>query len=453
MLFILLIVALSFPRVSAGKIESSNYTDPLICASCHPEIYAQWRGSMHSNSEKDPFYKKLFLLASKETNGLVDTFCPRCHAPVGLVSGEIPPADGSNLSLIAKKGLICDFCHTISGYTGEVNGQYITSPGMVKRGSLKDSSSPYHESAYSELHTKAEFCGYCHDIDHPVSGMPLETTYREWKEGPYSKAGIQCQDCHMRQSPGTPSTGSTQRPNNPGKACTIGPERDNIFTHYFIGGNAFITDELRAPLHRDMAIERLQNCASLDIEVPATVKPNEEVAINILVTNNGAGHKIPTGLTDEREVWVEVTATDEEGRVIYRSGFLDEEGAIEPDAVIYRTVLGDAEGKPTHKFWKATHVISDYRIPPRETLVEGYDFKIPKNAKGPIKIEAKLNYRSAPQETIDLLFGKGVVEVPIIEMSKKEATVELEGGMGFSAIIILVIILLAVLGIIKLRKK
>lgn len=452
-LFVLFLIAVSFPGVAAEKIESSDYTASLTCGNCHTEIYYQWKGSMHANSEKDPFYKAMFLLASKETDGLVDDFCPRCHAPVGLVSGEIPPADGSNLSLIAQEGLMCDFCHTISGYTAESNGQYIPSPGEVKRGSYNDSISPFHKTAYSDLHTRAEFCGYCHDIDHPVTGMPLETTYKEWKAGPYSKEGIQCQDCHMRQSPGTPATGSTRRPDNPGKACNIGPMRDNVFTHYFIGGNAFITDLLGATEHRDMAIERLQNAAALDIETPAVVRPGEEAAINILVTNNGAGHMIPTGLTDEREVWLDVTVTDAKGRVIFRSGFLDEEGNIEPDAVIYRTVLGDAEGKPTHKFWKATHIISDYRIPPRETLVEEYSFKIPENAKGPIRIEVKLNYRSAPQETLDMLFGKGEMKAPIIEMSKIETEVEVEGGVGFLVILISAALLLAVLAMIKYRKK
>ncbi len=408
---------------------------------------------MHSNSERDPFYKKMFLLASEETDGAVDSFCPRCHAPVGLVSGEIPPADGSNLSLIAKEGLICDFCHTISGYTGESNGQYITSPGNVKRGPLKDANSPFHESEYSELHTKAEFCGYCHDIDHPVTGLPLETTYKEWKESPYAAEGIVCQDCHMRQIPGTASTGSTERPDNPGKVCTIGEIRDNVFTHYFIGGNAFITDMLGASQHRDMAIERLQNCAMLDIEAPTEVKPGEEVAINVMVTNNGAGHKIPTGVTDEREVWLEITATDAKGRVVYRSGYLDDAGNIEPDAVIYHTVLGDADGNPTHKFWKATHVISDYRIPPRETLKEEFKFKIPDDIKGPITVEAKLNYRSAPQETIDMLFGKGEVEVPIVEMSKIETSLEVEGGMGFSIIFISGMLLLVVFAVINYRRK
>ena len=30
-----------------------------------------------------------------------------------------------------------------------------------------------------------------------VNGRPLLDTYREWLEGPYAKAGVQCQHCHM----------------------------------------------------------------------------------------------------------------------------------------------------------------------------------------------------------------------------------------------------------------
>jgi hypothetical protein len=48
---------------------------------------------MHSNAYKDPFYQKEFHAASIDTDGLVDDFCSRCHTPIGVLSGEIPPAD------------------------------------------------------------------------------------------------------------------------------------------------------------------------------------------------------------------------------------------------------------------------------------------------------------------------------------------------------------------------
>ena len=66
---------------------------------------------------------------------------------------------------------------------------------------------------YSALHTTSKICGGCHNVDHPVNGMHLETTYTEWEKSPQARKGIQCQDCHMSESPPTvgPSAGSRQR--------------------------------------------------------------------------------------------------------------------------------------------------------------------------------------------------------------------------------------------------
>ncbi len=43
----------------------------------------------------------------------------------------------------------------------------------------------------------------------------------------------------------------------------------------------------------------------------------------------GAGHRIPTGVTEDREMWLELTVNDSEGRILYHSGALDSEGKID----------------------------------------------------------------------------------------------------------------------------
>jgi hypothetical protein len=77
------------------------------------------------------------------------------------------------------------------------NASIELNPGETKYGPLKDAKSGYHETEYSELHTKAEFCGSCHNIFHSVNQFPIEHTYDEWKNSPYAQADIPCQDCHM----------------------------------------------------------------------------------------------------------------------------------------------------------------------------------------------------------------------------------------------------------------
>ncbi len=440
--------------------ENMTYEDPSVCKGCHNEIYEQWNGSMHSNSYKDPVFQKLYAMASQETKGLTDGFCARCHTPIGVLKGEIPPADGSKLGDISKKGIQCDFCHTVNASTGIGNGAYVSSPGKIKRGPFNDSTSPYHGTAYSDLHTRSEFCGMCHDVTHPVNEKPIERTYTEWKESPYNtgdpKTSISCQDCHMRQKPGMPSTGSTERMNIPGKAAIGGPDREHIYTHYFAGGNALLPGILGSEDHNQLAIDRLQNAAKIDITTPEKARAGDEAIIQVKVTNIGAGHKLPTGLTEAREMWLDVSVKDAKGNEIFRSGALDKEGNVDPNAVIYRTVLGDASGNPTLKVWAADHVISDTRIPPKGNSLEKYNFLLPENAQGPLTVEAKLYYHTASQGLADLLFGKGAVNVPEIEMTKATANLKVESagktstpktpGFGILAI-------LGVLGVIYMLKR
>jgi hypothetical protein len=266
----------------------------------------------------------------------------------------------------------------------------------------------------------------CHDVIHPANGLQVEATYTEWKEGPYSREGVQCQDCHM-----TP--GITHFEANPGKAATMGPKREHIYTHNTVGGNAFMTEILGSRTHKNMAIERLESAATLDVDIPLTADKNETVTVDVSITNSGAGHRLPTGLTEIREMWLEVIATDDSGKNIYQSGVLDNGGNIDPDAKIYKTVLADASGSPTTKFWLADSVISDNRIFPKETVVEKHTFTMPEDVTYPVSVSTKLRYRSAPQDIIDHLFGEGTYEVPTIDMTEKSNLIYPPNGIPSAA--------------------
>jgi len=412
--------------VASEDVESSDFVDPSVCGGCHSDIYDQWKGSLHSIAYQDPLYLKLEEIASEETDGLTDDYCTKCHTPIGVLSGEVPPIglDNPDLSDIAGKGISCDFCHSVSGSTGIGNGAYLVSPDGTKRGPHEDSTSPYHETAYSELHTKAEFCGMCHDVYHQVNNHPIETTYTEWEEGPYNTGDVTtttyCQDCHM-----TP--GVTHFEANPGKSTSIGPEREHIYTHYFVGGNAVLPGLLDSKVHEKMAQDRLKSAATLELTAPQA-GAGDEADIKVKVTNVGAGHKLPTGLTEAREIWIEVVAVDASGKELFHSGALDEEGNVDPSAVMYNTVLGDANGEHTMKVWEAESTISDNRIPPKESRVETYNFMIPSDAKLPITVDAKLNYRSASQELLDTLLGEDTFVSPIAEMAAVEMEIGSVGG-------------------------
>lgn len=397
-------------------VRSVDYSDPQVCSGCHQEIFSQWSKSMHNSAYTDPIYRKFLALAKSETNGEFDEFCTACHTPIGFVTGETPPWEDSRLSEIAKKGNQCDFCHTVKKAAGIGNYQFMVAPGNVKRGPFKDAISPYHDTSYSELHTKPEFCAMCHNANHPKNGLPLEKTYTEWKQGPYAQKGVICQDCHM-----TPGPGVTKP--NPGFAAVGGPKRSHIWTHFGIGGNVLVPTLNGSQEHARQAVERLQAAAVIAI----TTAPMNRVSqntIKIKVTNTGAGHYIPTGLTEIREMWVDLKVSDSTGRVIYASGQLDGAGNIQDGSAIYRTIVADKSGEETHSVWFAEKIISDKRIPPKETVTETFSFAVPGDAVLPLGVEAVLKYRSAPQSLIDSLFGAGQVQVPVIEMTRSQATIQ-----------------------------
>ncbi len=399
-----------------GEFSADDFAYESNCRQCHAIIYGEWEGTMHFNAYLDPFYLEEVKIASADTDGLVDEFCSRCHTPIGVVSGEIPPIDGSEMSDISKLGVQCDFCHVVSGSNGTGNAHFIVSPGDTKWGPFNDSKSAYHESEYLELYTQSEYCGMCHEVIHPVNGLVIDDTYPVWKDSQYAEDNVVCQDCHMTE-------GITEFKANPGRAGSGAPKRDHISTHEITGGNAFVTSMFGAENVAEVAIKRLQSAATLDITVPEIASTGEEVTIEAAITNSGAGHNLPTGVSEIRQVWLEVLVMDKEGNEIYSAGTLDTEGNIESAKIIYNNVLGDSEGKATDKFWLADRVLEDNRIGPKETVREEHRFTLPDDVVYPLKVETSLNYRSAPQDIIDQLFGEDMYEVPVINMNEASNTI------------------------------
>ncbi len=407
-----------FPSRIVTSIERGNlgielFEPPELCKGCHPEIYRQWKGSMHSNAWNDPIYLALMRASSKATNGLTDNLCIGCHTPIGLTTGEATPA-GERLGEIARNGVQCDFCHNISAATGIGNGSFVLTPRKygrpLKFGPFKDAKSPYHDTAYSELHTVPELCGTCHNVTHPFNRVPLERTYDEWKDSPYAAEGIGCQECHMTPGPGYKK--------NPGRAATGGKEREHIFTHYFVGGNTMVPAMLGSELHAKLATEMLQGAARMEIISVRNVRPGSTATVVIRVHNSGAGHKLPTGFPEGREMWVDFRALDGKGKEFYRLGRLDGAGSPEQGAHTFKVELGDNEGNIIDlEVWKATRVLHDSRILPRGYADVRFEFQVPADFAGELLIKADLCYHSFSQAFVNRLLGKDAPKVPTVIMT------------------------------------
>jgi hypothetical protein len=81
-----------------------------------------------------------------------------------------------------------------------------------------------------------------------------------------------------------------------------------------------------------------------------------------LTFETDAGHNSPSGASQDRRMWLEVTGYDDNDNAFYRSGHIadgeleekpDDDPARDKDLWLFRDRIFDQDGKPTHMFWKA----------------------------------------------------------------------------------------------------
>jgi hypothetical protein len=133
------------------------------CASCHAQIAAEWRASLHHQSFTDPVFQRGYALERQ-------AFCRACHAPAADARRE-PPPDA------ADEGVGCTSCH-------------VPSDRAPARG------------AHPVLETRrsASACAGCHQFafpenSHAGEGALMQRTVAEWQSSAWS--GKTCATCHM----------------------------------------------------------------------------------------------------------------------------------------------------------------------------------------------------------------------------------------------------------------
>jgi hypothetical protein len=446
-----------YPSLVKWNKSRAEFTPPTICADCHEKQYKEWRGSVHNLAFVDPIYQGELYKGQKAVGHDVTRQCEGCHSSAGMVTGEIKGAGITGLSPLAMAGVSCDICHSISGVThGQTpsrepeNGSLILTPGidrvegpqLLKRGPdkpEKNCGGGFHGCVESGLHLRAELCASCHQVYHYDAHFPIEKTYLEWKHGPYAQKNILCQDCHM----------VTIKTFKDAAERFIKPE-DKDYHHYFNGPNYLLSylamqsakkagdDELAGIIMKqyEMAVERLKSAG--DLEIAPVYTQGRLAEIRVRVKNTRAGHNLPTSLTNVRQMWLEVTAKDEKGKIVMTSGALKADGTLPESTRLFNS---DGMGDDFHFAvdpWVITAFSRHETIPPRGYKDVYYGAKIPGNVKK-ISVEAKLRYRQADQkvaenilaavpEDIDLekTYGlKAVPPLPVVDMVVKKALLKI----------------------------
>ncbi|MCK5837538.1 MAG: cytochrome c554 family protein, partial [Desulfobacula sp.] len=188
-------------------------------------------------------------------------------------------------------------------------------------------------------------------------------------------------------------------------------------THYFVGGNAVVPGKFGGQEKSKMAIERLQNAATLSVD---TSRINQK-KLTVTITNTGAGHSIPTGVADLRQVWLEITIQDKAKNLLFQSGVLDDNRELPKDAVIFRAVFGDGKGNEVINLAKARQVLKDNRIKAKQCVIR--TIKLPAVPGKDSVVKVRLLYRSMSRRILNLIPGEPFEPLPVVEMAKVQSRI------------------------------
>lgn len=148
--------------------------------------------------------------------------------------------------------------------------------------------------------------------------------------------------------------------------------------HDMVGANRFVVELLAedATVFDSIAFTNtlavmdsfIQTAASLEVQGPESVDLGQGLDLSVTVTNE-TGHKLPTGYSEGRVMWIEVTARFED-EVVWSSGLWDAEGGLPTpeDDTNLRTYQGVADAYATGEtlhLLRNDHWVEDTRIPPR----------------------------------------------------------------------------------------
>ena len=100
---------------------------------------------------------------------------------------------------------------------------------------------------------------------------------------------------------------------------------------------------------RDLLLAR-----ALRLTLDAPERRGDMLDVPIVLENVGAGHRVPAGFSQEREIWVELAITDANGRSVYRVGHVESSDQDLADKVFVRVNVDDgatdARGRPLGVF-------------------------------------------------------------------------------------------------------
>ena len=213
------------------ETDTGQFIDPKLfptaqyCGHCHKESHAQWRQSVHANSNRVPYYLRNVNLLNAEKGINFSRHCEGCHDPIAVAAGAITEG-APRKRPYDQDGVTCMVCHSIKSVDTRGTGSFVLAEPAVL---LDESGKPIHKPvsdaeiyAHLDRHSAAvmkplyrtsEFCSACHKAALPqtLNGYKWQraiSLYDEWQNSSFAKQSplpfyrkdvvSTCQTCHMQ---------------------------------------------------------------------------------------------------------------------------------------------------------------------------------------------------------------------------------------------------------------
>ncbi len=441
-----------------GFIQPGAFPNAEYCAHCHQEAYHQWRQALHSNAFRAPFYRASVNILIRTKGIEYSRHCDSCHNPIGVLSGALTQNSQVNRKF-DDNGVTCMVCHSIQGLKSTSgNGGYIMGVPSVmvdENGNRIPGEVPYEEiMTHTDRHVRAvmqsfyrtpQFCAACHKANLPQQLNDFKfisafATYDEWQNSKFSRQNPltfytgdfkTCQNCHMKRAPVV--------------LQDYGAKNGTFASHSWVAGNTGVPfyygfDE---QLKKTMAFLESGEYLNVDIfglkkgndgkvigplgSTPFHIEPGNVLDAYVVIQNKNIGHSLIPEVRDLYEAWVEFNVTDASGREIYHSGYLNPDGSLDERAHSFTSRPVDSDGKfvDNHKVWTIHASAYDNTIQSGRSVLIRYRFRIPEDAKGPITLAAKVNYRHFRKSYLDNVFGEDHPRYPIAVLASRSRTLNI----------------------------
>ncbi len=467
----------SFFKTANTDWKADELIQDKYCAECHATSHHRWSQSAHRNSSfNNPFYRfavnNFREKLEKETGNVTNSrFCAGCHDPVPLLTGEFDQLDFSlRNNKTASAGITCIACHAITSIDS-VKGNADFTLNKPQHYPFADSKSPvlswlskvmiksnpdFHKRTFLKpLHKKPEFCGACHKVS-----IPPEINNYRWLRGQnhydsflssgvsghsvisfyYPQKAIKnCSQCHM---PFIESDEFASKVN-----LVTGTKQ--VHDHLFPAANTALSHsdknlkfDIIEPHQKMLKKSARINIIGFRKEGKSNglfigpignqnikLRAGNTYLIEVVIRTDKVGHDFTQGTADSNQVWISLNI-ESNGKILGRSGNINTEtGKLNKNSHLINTYLVDKIGnKIDRRNVESIHTtLYNHQIPPGSADVIHYRFTMPKKARAPLIITAKLHYRKFDTNYMKLSLGDNFSSntLPITTISTDEVMISL----------------------------